>query len=137
MSSFAAGWRGSAGRCPPGAMAAFQRALAEIDARPLLPLIQAPTLILHRRNSAFVPYSHGQYLADHIAGAKLVELPGTESTIVWETPQLALGHIEEFLTGARHGARPRQGPGDRAVHRHRRLDRTGRPSWATAAGASC
>jgi class 3 adenylate cyclase len=91
---------------PPGAMAAFQRALAEIDARPLLPLIQAPTLILHRRNSAFVPYSHGQYLADHIAGAKLVELPGTEDTIVWETPQLALGHIEEFLTGARHGQDP-------------------------------
>ena len=84
-------------------MAAFQRALAEIDARPLLPLIQAPTLILQRRNSAFVPYSHGQYLADHIAGAKLVELPGTEQSIVWETPQLALGHIEEFLTGARHG----------------------------------
>jgi class 3 adenylate cyclase len=91
---------------PPGAMAALQRALAEIDARPLLPLIQAPTLILHRRDSAFVPYSHGQYLADHIAGAKLVELPGTEGTIVWETPQLALGHIEEFLTGARHGQDP-------------------------------
>ena len=91
---------------PPGAMAALQRALAEIDARPLLPLIQAPTLILHRRDSAFVPYSHGQYLADHIAGAKLVELPGTEQTIVWETPQLALGHIEEFLTGARHGQDP-------------------------------
>jgi class 3 adenylate cyclase len=91
---------------PPGAMAAFQRALAAIDARPLLPLIQAPTLILHRRNSAFVPYSHGQYLADHIAGAKLVELPGTEQSIVWETPRLALGHIEEFLTGARHGQDP-------------------------------
>jgi class 3 adenylate cyclase len=91
---------------PPGAMAALQRALAEIDARPLLPLIQAPTLILHRRNSAFVPYSHGQYLADHIAGAKLVELPGTEGTIVWETPQLALDHIEEFLTGARHDQDP-------------------------------
>jgi len=91
---------------PPGAMAARQRALAEIDARPLLPLIQAPTLILHRRNSAFVPYSHGQYLADHIAGAKLVELPGTEGTIVWETAQLGLGHIEEFLTGARHGYDP-------------------------------
>jgi class 3 adenylate cyclase len=91
---------------PPGAMAALQRALAEIDARPLLPLIQAPTLILHRRNSDFVPYSHGQYLADHIAGAKLVELPGTEQSLVWETPQLALGHIEEFLTGAQHGQDP-------------------------------
>jgi pimeloyl-ACP methyl ester carboxylesterase len=101
---------------PPGAMAALQRAVAEIDARPLLPLIQAPTLILHRRDSAFVPYSHGQYLADHIAGAKLVDLPGTENTIVWETPQLALSHIEEFLTGARHGQNSSQSAGDRAVH---------------------
>lgn len=87
-------------------MAALQRALAEIDARPLLALIQAPTLILHRRNSAFVPYSHGQYLADHIAGAKLVELQGTEQSIVWETPQLALDHMEELLTGARHAQDP-------------------------------
>jgi hypothetical protein len=86
---------------PPGAMAALQRALAEIDASPLLPLIQAPTLILHRRNCDFVPFAHGQYLADHIAGAKLVELPGTEQSLVWETPQLAVGHIEEFLTGTR------------------------------------
>jgi class 3 adenylate cyclase len=84
-------------------MAALQRALAGIDARPLLPLIQAPTLVLHRQSSAFVPFSHGQYLADHIAGAKLADLPGTEQSIVRETPQLALGHIEEFLTGARHG----------------------------------
>jgi class 3 adenylate cyclase len=96
----------AAGHRTPGAMAARQRALTEIDARPLLALMQAPTLILHRRNSAFVPYSHGQYLADHIVGAKLVELPGTEGTIVWETPQLALDHIEEFLTGARHGQDP-------------------------------
>src|SRR5215211_3528570 len=96
----------AAGHRPPGAMAALQRALAEIDARPLLALIQAPTLILHRRNSAFVPYSHGQYLADHIAGAKLVELQGTEQSIVWETPQLALDHMEEFLTGARHAQDP-------------------------------
>ena len=88
---------------PPGAMVALQRALAEIDARPLLPLIQAPTLILHRRNSAWVPFTHGQYLADHIAGANLVELSGSDPSVMWETPQLILGHIEEFLTGTRPG----------------------------------
>jgi class 3 adenylate cyclase len=84
-------------------MVALQRALAEIDARPLLPLIQAPTLILHRRNSAWVPFTHGQYLADHIAGANLVELSGSDPSVMWETPQLILGHIEEFLTGTRPG----------------------------------
>ena len=41
---------------------------------------------------------------------KLVGLPGTEQPLVWETPQLALDHIEEFLTGARHGQDPSRVP---------------------------
>jgi class 3 adenylate cyclase len=91
---------------PPGGHGGAPASPGRDRRRPLLALIQAPTLILHRRDSAFVPYGHGQYLADHIAGAKLVELPGTEQSIVWETPQVALDHIEEFLTGARHGQDP-------------------------------
>jgi class 3 adenylate cyclase len=91
---------------PPGAMEALQRAMTEIDARPLLPLIQAPTLILHRRDATWVPLTHGKYLADHIAGANLVELSGSDPSVMWETPQLVLGHIEEFLTGARHSEDP-------------------------------
>jgi hypothetical protein len=77
-----------------------------MDARPILPLIQAPTLVLHRRDFEFIPIAHGRYLAEHIPGATLIELAGVEQTLFWETPELALDHIERFLTGVRRAAQP-------------------------------
>jgi class 3 adenylate cyclase/pimeloyl-ACP methyl ester carboxylesterase len=67
------------------------------DARDVLDRIQVPTLVLHRRNYAFVPFSHGEYLAEKIAGARLVELPGGDGPMFWETPDLILNEIERFL----------------------------------------
>jgi len=88
----------------PRAIQAFLRASFEMDASSILPLIQAPTLILHRRDCQLVPISHGYYLAERIPRATLVELPGTELTLFWETPELALDHVEQFLTGVRRVA---------------------------------
>jgi class 3 adenylate cyclase len=82
----------------------FLRALFELDVRPLLPLVQAPTLVLHRRDFPLLPIEHGRYLAEHIPNARLVELPGSDGPLTWETPELILGHIEEFLTGVRGSA---------------------------------
>jgi class 3 adenylate cyclase len=90
----------------PSAVQAYLRAIFEIDVRALLPLIQAPTLILHRRNVQLPPIEHGRYLAEHISGAKLVELPGADGPLMWETPELALDLIEEFLGGVRRTAEP-------------------------------
>ena len=90
----------------PRVVQAFLRANLEMDARPILPLIQAPTLVLHRRDYQFIPLANGRYLAAHIPGARLVELAGTEQSLFWETPQLALDHIERFLTGVRRVAPP-------------------------------
>jgi class 3 adenylate cyclase len=86
----------------PRTVHVFLRALFQVDVRPLLPLVQAPTLVLHRRDFALLPIEHGRYLADHIANARLVELPGADGPLTWEEPELTLGHIEEFLTGVRH-----------------------------------
>ena len=83
----------------PRAVQSFLRAALEIDARPMLPLIQAPTLVMHRRDYPYLPIEHARYLAEHVPQARLVELPGTEISLVWETPELAFDHIEEFLTG--------------------------------------
>jgi class 3 adenylate cyclase len=80
--------------------------MAEVDVRPVLPLVQAPTLILHRRGFELVPIAQGRYLADHIAGARLIELPGSDVDLTWETPELALDAIQEFLTGVRRTAEP-------------------------------
>jgi class 3 adenylate cyclase len=90
----------------PRTVQAFLRVNFEMDARPILPLIQAPTLVLHRRDYQFLPIAHGRYLAEHIPGATLVELAGIEQTLFWETPELALDHIERFLTGVRRAAQP-------------------------------
>ena len=68
--------------------------------RPVLPLVQAPTLILHRREFGLVPIAQGCYLAEHITGARLIELPGSDVDLTWETPELAddLAHrlVEQF-----------------------------------------
>jgi class 3 adenylate cyclase len=90
----------------PQTVQAFLHASYSVDARPLLPQVRAPTLVLHRREFGLVPIEHGRYLAEHIAGARLVELPGADGPLVWETPELALDAIQEFLTGARGAAAP-------------------------------
>jgi class 3 adenylate cyclase len=82
------------------------RAMVEVDVRPVLPLVQAPTLILHRRGFGLVPIEHARYLAEHIAGAKLVELSGSDVDLSWETPDVALDGIHEFLTGVRRDTKP-------------------------------
>jgi pimeloyl-ACP methyl ester carboxylesterase/DNA-binding CsgD family transcriptional regulator len=65
----------------PGAVAAMLRWAAGLDARPLLGQLRAPTLVLHRAADRTVPVEHSRYLAAHIPGATLVELPGDAHTI--------------------------------------------------------
>jgi pimeloyl-ACP methyl ester carboxylesterase len=48
------------------------------DVRDVLERITAPTLILHRRGSTFVPPGHGRYLAERITQSSYVELPGAD-----------------------------------------------------------
>jgi pimeloyl-ACP methyl ester carboxylesterase len=70
--------------------------LQHIDARPLLPLIRVPTLVLHRRAHTAFPLAQGRYLAAHIAGATLVELPGGEGLFGSDSDAVA-GEIQRFL----------------------------------------
>jgi class 3 adenylate cyclase len=86
-------------RGSPKAVKASLRAVLDLDVRPVLQLIQAPTLVVHRKDFQIIPIEHARYLAEHIPGAKLVELPGADLTFVWDRPELALDLIEEFLTG--------------------------------------
>ena len=74
------------------------------DVRPALAAIQAPTLVLYRRGDRYTGKPHAVYLAEHIAGAKLVELPGDDNMIFAGDSDTDLDEIEEFLTGTRHAA---------------------------------
>ena len=99
---FRSWWKHAGQRAASPAIArAINLLAARADIRALLPMIEAPTLVLHRLHNAFFPISHGRYLAENIANAKLVELPGRDHLpFVGDTDAL-LGEIEEFLTGAR------------------------------------
>ena len=82
---------------------AIQTAIIEVDVRHVLTNILAPTLILQRADN---PYNGGggEYVAEQIAGAKYVALPGVDLPYwVGDTGQM-LDEIEEFLTGVRGGA---------------------------------
>jgi class 3 adenylate cyclase len=90
-----------------GASPAMARAIASVlwqaDVRELLPLVQVPTLVVHRRDNPFMRVGHGHYLAEHIPGARYVELTGADDLYwVGDTDSL-IEEIEEFLTGVRHG----------------------------------
>lgn len=85
----------------PGAAMALMSSYMDIDVRPALPLVRAPTLVLHRTGDRMVPVSHGRYVAEHIDDARLVELPGTDHFWWTEDTDQIVGEVEEFLTGAR------------------------------------
>jgi class 3 adenylate cyclase len=93
----------------PGGIVALLRANYDIDVRHVLPTIQAPTLILHRVGDRAVPVEAGRYLAQHIPGAKYVELPGDDHLLQaydQATLDLLIDETEEFITGARSGPEP-------------------------------
>jgi class 3 adenylate cyclase len=73
----------------------------QLDVRSVLPSVTAPTLVLHRAQNTHYRPPMGRYVAEHIPGARYVELPGSD----WYPPFLdaepLLDEIEEFLTGAR------------------------------------
>jgi pimeloyl-ACP methyl ester carboxylesterase len=78
----------------------------ERDLRGVLPSIRVPTLVLHRVGNRHLRVGHGRYLAEHIPGARYVELPGDDHVFhVGETEPM-LGEIEEFLTGIRSTPEP-------------------------------
>ena len=84
----------------PGAAAAMVEMLRHVDVRYVLPSIQAPTLVMHQRDAAFYRIELGRYIAENVAGAKFVELPGSD--IAWFGDQETIvGEMEEFLTGVR------------------------------------
>lgn len=82
----------------PGAVAALNRMNLEIDVREVLPAIRVPTLVLNRVGDSPFITGGSRYLADHIPGARHVELPGSDHAIAAGDPESVLGEIEPFLT---------------------------------------
>jgi class 3 adenylate cyclase len=71
------------------------------DVRDALPLVQTPTLVLHRREDHAVSFRAARWLAEQIEGSRYVELPGQDHFPWVGDSDAALAAIEEFLTGVR------------------------------------
>jgi class 3 adenylate cyclase/alpha-beta hydrolase superfamily lysophospholipase len=89
----------------PGAALSIMKMNRDIDVRHVLPTISAPTLILHRTAERVISIENARYLAQHIPGAKLVELAG-EDHVWWRHGEQLIDRIEEFVTGTRHAHEP-------------------------------
>jgi class 3 adenylate cyclase/pimeloyl-ACP methyl ester carboxylesterase len=105
--SFRRAWARFERHCAsPAAIVRLMQMNREIDVRHVLPTIRVPTLVLHRSGDPSTGIDHGRYLAAHIPGAKLVELPGIDHIPVFGDADRLIDEIEEFLTGSRHEAEP-------------------------------
>jgi pimeloyl-ACP methyl ester carboxylesterase len=82
----------------PGAAVEAMRMNYEIDVRDILPSVRVPTLVM--RNKGDHPFRADRYLADHIPGARYVELPGCDH-FAWREEDGVTQEIQEFLTGER------------------------------------
>jgi DNA-binding winged helix-turn-helix (wHTH) protein/pimeloyl-ACP methyl ester carboxylesterase len=77
----------------------IRAALNNIDIEDLLPLVKAPTLVLHRREDAAVPSSEGRRMAVGIPGARFVALEGRNHVILAGDPDWdrILSEVGAFL----------------------------------------
>ena len=89
----------------PGSAAAMRRMMWEVDVRSVLPAVQAPTLVIHRREDPWIRLAHGRYLAEHISGAELRIVNGGEDLFYLGDVDEILDEVEEFVTGVRPAAR--------------------------------
>lgn len=104
----ARGWMGKMQRfaASPAMMAQLHRMYLEVDVRHVLPSVHVPTLVLHRRGDRVVNRRAGLWLAEHIAGARYVELPGVDHMIIAGDQEALIGAVQEFLTGMRGAPEP-------------------------------
>jgi class 3 adenylate cyclase len=83
----------------PGTVA-LMLPVSQTDVRALLPTVRVPTLVVQHTDDPFVPPELGKYIADHIPGAKYVELPGRNMLHVVEPGwRESFQEIAQFLTG--------------------------------------
>jgi len=86
----------------PAAATALMRMNSQIDISELVPTIRVPTLVIHRTDDVTINVNGGRFLAEHIPGARYLELPGKDHIpFVGDNAGEIADAIQEFLTGSR------------------------------------
>ena len=84
----------------PATRALLMPLVTEVDVRAVLPTVRVPTLVLQHADGVTNPPAKGKYIAEHIPGAKYVEVPGRNwQHIVEPGWRASFQEIARFLTG--------------------------------------
>jgi class 3 adenylate cyclase len=85
----------------PAAVVALSSMNHQIDITPVLPVIRVPALVIHAARDQTLRVENGRYLAEHIRGARYVELDSQDHLPWVMDTDVITSEIEEFLTGER------------------------------------
>jgi pimeloyl-ACP methyl ester carboxylesterase/DNA-binding CsgD family transcriptional regulator len=79
-------------------------ARAQVNVRELLPLVRAPTLVLHARHDEIVPFDAGKYIASEIPNAEFMQLDSRNHVLLAHEPAWARfkDAVLEFTGRTRH-----------------------------------
>jgi class 3 adenylate cyclase/pimeloyl-ACP methyl ester carboxylesterase len=87
----------------PGSAAGYIRMNMDVDVCDVLPLIHVPTMVMQRSEGGGWDVQSGRYLAEHIAGARYVELPGADFVPYLGDQDLLFAELERFLADVVEG----------------------------------
>jgi pimeloyl-ACP methyl ester carboxylesterase len=85
----------------PGMLAGLTLMFFDLDVRAAAPLVQAPTLVIHRTRDRLVNIGNARWLADNIPGARLIEEDGDDHVPWYQGADEWIAAVQEFLTGLR------------------------------------
>ncbi|HEY2787982.1 MAG TPA: adenylate/guanylate cyclase domain-containing protein [Gaiellales bacterium] len=83
----------------PSSAEAVMRIHMHTDIRQVLPVVHAPTLVLHRTGDQVEPIEAGRYVAAKVPDARFVELAGDDGIPWIGDADAVLREIETFVTG--------------------------------------
>ena len=83
----------------PASAAAMLRMSLDTDIRNVLGSIHVPTLVLHEVGDIPAPIEGGRYVAEHIPGARFIELPGDSHLFFFADRDKLIDEVQQFLTG--------------------------------------
>lgn len=88
----------------PTVAADVLRRTMSTDVRPILAAIEAPALLVHRRDAGLIPSESMQWLAAALPNGRYVAVPGDQITGYLGDVDSLMDEIEEFLHGTRLGS---------------------------------
>jgi pimeloyl-ACP methyl ester carboxylesterase len=90
----------------PSAVIKLRQMNSEIDVAPILPSIQAPTLVIHRSEDARTSIENAREMAAAIPNARMIEIAGKDHFVWLDESGMVLSEIRSFVNAAQESPEP-------------------------------